>query len=79
MIIIYNSIMYVCLCSAVTTAQIIECVRRGCKDVDAVIKELGVGLNCGTCIYMVTDLIEKTESQGCHLSVNPASYEPNEN
>lgn len=78
MIIIYNSIMYVCLCSAVTTAQIVQCVHTGCKDLDAVIKELGVGLNCGTCINMVSELIEKTESQSFHRSANPDGYKPNE-
>lgn len=63
MIIIYNTIMYVCLCSAVTTAQIVQCVRSGCNDLDAVTKELSVGMNCGSCIYMISDLIEKTVAQ----------------
>lgn len=63
MIIIYNSIMFVCLCSAVTTTQIIQCVRSGHTNLDSVIRELGVGMNCGTCICMVSDLIEKTTNQ----------------
>lgn len=63
MIIIYNSVMYVCLCNAVTTDQIVESIRSGCKDLDAVTKELSVGMNCGTCIDMISDLIEKTVNQ----------------
>ena len=67
MIIIYNSNMYVCLCSAVTTAQIIKCVRSGCKNLDAVTEALGVGLNCGSCIYMISDLIDETVTQNSGL------------
>ncbi|MYC25669.1 MAG: bacterioferritin [Gammaproteobacteria bacterium] len=78
MIIIYNSIMYVCLCSAVTTNQIIKCVRAGCKDLDAVTKQLGVGLNCGSCIYMISDLIANTESHDLSRPTDPDDYEPNE-
>lgn len=70
--------MYVCLCSAVTTDQIIRCVRAGCKDLDAVTKQLGVGLNCGSCIYMISDLIETTESHHCARPTDPDSDEPND-
>ncbi|MYD46047.1 MAG: hypothetical protein F4W92_06820 [Gammaproteobacteria bacterium] len=75
MIIIYNSIMYVCLCSAVTTDQIIKCVRSGCKDLDAVTKQLGVGLNCGSCIYMIADLIVKFESHNHIQTLDPDRHE----
>ena len=83
MIIIYNSNMYVCLCSAVTTAQIIQCVRSGCKDLDAVTEALGVGLNCGSCIYMISDLIDKTVAQSSVLEtesipVAARDYTPND-
>ena len=70
--------MYVCLCSAVTTDQIIQCVRSGCKDLDAVTKQLGTGLNCGSCIYMISDLIAKTKSQDCSQAVDSDCFEPDE-
>ena len=70
--------MYVCLCSAVTTDQIIQCVRSGCKDLDAITKQLGVGLNCGSCIYMISDLIAKTESHDRAQAGDPECYEPND-
>ncbi|MXZ56702.1 MAG: bacterioferritin [Gammaproteobacteria bacterium] len=70
--------MYVCLCSAVTTDQIIQCVRSGCKDLDAVTKQLGAGLNCGSCIYMISDLIAKTESQDCSRAVDSDRFEPDD-
>ena len=63
MIIIYNVIMFVCLCNAITTSQIVQCVRSGHTNLDSVIKELGVGMNCGTCISMVSELIAKTTAQ----------------
>ena len=63
MIIIYNIIMFVCLCNAVTTSQIVQCVHAGHTNLDAVIKELGVGMNCGSCVHMVSELIAKTAAQ----------------
>ena len=67
--------MYVCLCSAVTTDQIIKCVRSGSKDLDSVTKKLGVGLNCGSCIDMISDLIANTASQDCSRAVDSDRYE----
>ncbi|MXZ43474.1 MAG: bacterioferritin [Gammaproteobacteria bacterium] len=66
--------MYVCLCSGVTTAQIIQCVQSGCKDLDAVTETLGVGMNCGSCIYMISDLIEKTVAKN---SIQPTNVPHN--
>lgn len=53
--------MYVCLCAGVTTKQITQSVNSGCVDLDSVSKKLGVGLNCGSCIYLVSQLIEKND------------------
>lgn len=65
--------MFVCLCNAVTTSQIVRCVRAGSADLEAVIKELGVGLNCGTCINMVEEIIKTTKTQNQVLASHPAA------
>ena len=55
----YLSIMYVCLCNAVTDRQITAAVGRGCQDVTDVVRELGVGTNCGSCLEHAQELIEQ--------------------
>ena len=50
--------MYVCICKKVTESKILEAVRAGHRDVDALGAELGVGTQCGSCRNFTRELIE---------------------
>ena len=41
--------MYVCLCHAIKETDIKAAVERGCDDLEALGKCLGVGTRCGIC------------------------------
>ncbi|MEM7217626.1 MAG: (2Fe-2S)-binding protein [Pseudomonadota bacterium] len=67
MCLITMSYMYVCLCNAVTDRQITAAIGRGAQDVTDVVRELGVGTNCGTCLEYAQELIE-SHKQGTTVS-----------
>ncbi len=50
--------MYVCICKQVTESKILEAVKAGHRDVDALGAELGLGTKCGTCRNFTRELIE---------------------
>lgn len=50
--------MYVCLCRAVTDADIREAADQGVADVNQLIQALGVGTNCGTCLEAARSIID---------------------
>ena len=61
--------MYVCLCHAVTDTQIKEAVSQGDCSLNDVKKRLGVGDQCGKCVKMATQIIQR------QLDVEPNYYE----
>ncbi|WP_394389288.1 bacterioferritin-associated ferredoxin [Shewanella woodyi] len=61
--------MYVCLCHAVTDTQIKEAVSQGDSSLNDVKKRLGVGDQCGKCVKMATQIIQR------QLDVEPNYYE----
>ncbi|GGI70478.1 (2Fe-2S)-binding protein [Shewanella hanedai] len=61
--------MYVCLCHAVTDTQIKEAVSQGDGSLSDVKKRLGVGDQCGKCVKMATQIIQR------QLDVEPNYYE----
>ncbi len=58
LIIIYNCIMYVCICNAVTETEIVSSVQKGNDNLDSVSVKLGVGMYCGSCVQVAKALIE---------------------
>lgn len=51
--------MYVCVCMGVTDTQIREKIEEGYISTDALQDCLDVGRNCGQCMEMVQEIIEK--------------------
>ena len=49
--------MYVCLCHAVTQAELDDVIAAGARDVDAVGEACGAGTNCGSCRPVLQELI----------------------
>jgi bacterioferritin-associated ferredoxin len=56
-------IMYICICNAITERDVRECVRRGCRSVDQLSMELGVGTGCGRCRPMASQILNEGQSQ----------------
>jgi bacterioferritin-associated ferredoxin len=55
-------IMYICICKGITEKQILEAVTtRSCTNPKEILKSLGVGQDCGTCVEdAVKTLIEQS-------------------
>ncbi|WP_225765893.1 (2Fe-2S)-binding protein [Stenotrophomonas sp. Marseille-Q4652] len=51
--------MYVCICNGVTDHQIREAAESGCQSVTELTMRTGCGANCGSCLDMAADLLEK--------------------
>lgn len=49
--------MYVCICHAVTRAELDDVVAGGARSVDAVGESCGAGTGCGTCVERLSCLI----------------------
>ena len=62
-IIIYNSIMYVCICNAIKESQVVSSVQEGNNDLDSVSADLGVGMYCGSCVHVVKALIDEAKDR----------------
>lgn len=50
--------MYACICAAVTTTQVQECVRNGALSVDDIGEDCGAGTGCGTCVERLASLLD---------------------
>ena len=59
--------MYVCVCKAITDADIREAAETGVADIERLTEALGVGGGCGTCLEMAESIID-----ACHA--NQLSY-----
>ena len=50
--------MYVCLCKAITDADIREAADAGAADVKHLTETLGLGGGCGSCLEMAEAIID---------------------
>ncbi len=50
--------MYVCICKAITDADIREAAEAGVTDIERLTETLGVGDGCGTCLEMAEAVID---------------------
>ena len=50
--------MYVCLCNAVTEADIRNAASAGCGSMAELTMRTGAGACCGSCVDMAIDLLE---------------------
>ena len=50
--------MYVCICKAITDADIREAAESGVADVEHLTERLGVGGGCGTCLETAEEIID---------------------
>ena len=50
--------MYICLCQAITDADIRQAADEGVADANQLIETLGVGTNCGTCLEAAQSILE---------------------
>lgn len=62
--------MYVCLCHAVKEAEIRAAAERGCGDLKALGKTLGVGTRCGICrceAQSIMDAVHQRSFDNVHV------------
>ena len=55
--------MYVCICQGITESQIREAIHDGIDSVDALAVELGIGAQCGTCLFATECLLEEVREE----------------
>jgi bacterioferritin-associated ferredoxin len=60
--------VYVCLCNAVTEADIRNAASAGCASMAELTMRTGAGACCGSCVEMATDLLE------AHRPSQPAAF-----
>jgi len=67
--------MYVCLCHAVTDADILEALRDGHTTAEAVMDATGAGTGCGSCREEVMTMVQagRFHARACHRSDVPPS------
>ena len=51
--------MYVCICERVREGEVRAAIRCGARTEESVGEACGAGLNCGTCLDRICDLIEE--------------------
>lgn len=54
--------MYVCICNGVTDHDIREAAEAGCRSVAELTMRTGAGANCGSCLDMAAELMEKART-----------------
>lgn len=50
--------MYACLCAAVTTTQVRDCIRNGALTVEEIGDDCGAGTGCGTCVERLVSMLD---------------------
>ena len=50
--------MFVCICRAVSTETIVECIRAGATSVEDVMALTGAGTRCGSCVERIEELLD---------------------
>jgi bacterioferritin-associated ferredoxin len=63
--------LYVCLCHAVTEAEIFDAVVAGAHTEDEVGERTAAGTGCGACLERVGALIDGAAPYGCRLRALP--------
>lgn len=67
--------MFVCLCHAVTDHEIINAINAGIDDVNALMIELEVATQCGSCLNEVVGLLESCQQHSQNMGLStPAVY-----
>ncbi len=51
--------MYVCICAAVTEAQVQACIDTGARTMERIGEQCQAGTGCGTCIDRLLMMIEE--------------------
>jgi bacterioferritin-associated ferredoxin len=50
--------MYVCICRAVTEAEVRGCIAKGAHTVKEVVKHCEAGTGCGSCVGKIVALLD---------------------
>ena len=66
--------MYVCICNAITDAQIREAAESGVRDLWDLQAALGVAGNCGSCRDAAADILREARQQ--RKRAEPQVYVP---
>ena len=64
--------MYVCLCQAVRDSEVQAALKEGCRSLDALTDQLGVGAGCGGCREHVQSLIDAHAPQKAFPALHTA-------
>jgi bacterioferritin-associated ferredoxin len=51
--------VYVCICERIRECEVRTAIRCGARTEESVGEACGAGLNCGTCLDRIADLIEE--------------------
>jgi bacterioferritin-associated ferredoxin len=54
--------MYVCICNGVTDHDIRDAAEAGCRSVAELTMRTGAGANCGSCLDMAAELLERAHA-----------------
>jgi bacterioferritin-associated ferredoxin len=55
-----STIMYICLCNAITDREIVQAAEQGARSPEDLAQGLGVGLGCGRCKSCAKALLFET-------------------
>lgn len=66
--------MFVCLCHAVTDHEISAAIDAGLDNVGALMRELNVATQCGSCLDEVVDLLEQPRVDSTGFLASPSIY-----
>lgn len=53
--------MYICVCKKVTESEIAQAVKSG-NSLEEIIKDTGLGSQCGNCLIMAREVVEKNNN-----------------
>ena len=51
--------VYICICNGVTDHDIRQAAAAGCKSMPELTMRTGAGGNCGSCLEMATEVLDK--------------------
>jgi bacterioferritin-associated ferredoxin len=54
--------VYVCICARVRVGEVRTAIKCGARTEESVGEACGAGLNCGTCLDRICDLIDEESS-----------------
>lgn len=55
--------MYVCICSAVTDAQVSACIAAGAATAEEIGRRCRAGVDCGSCLDQLDDMLEERPAE----------------